>query len=354
MRVLTVILILLAIGMIAFFAWALWPAGPVVFGKEDAALSPGDLQVNELMDTLHILELEKDDVEEVVATLMEFRSDSNASMAVLYIHGFGDYFFHSHLASWFNEREIDFYALDLRRYGRSLRPDSPPNYITDISIYFEEISKSVDLIKQEGYAQIILLGHSTGGLISTLYTASGPGRENLDALILNSPFFQFNVSAAGKAFLPIASFVGRVNPKKMLRGPGEPAYSFSLHEDHFGEWSYSTDWKPLEGFPVFAGWINAIHQAQKKVAAGMDLDIPVLVMHSDSTYQYAAGPKYVPAMQRMDAILNVDHIKARSAKLGTKVDVVSIPDAMHDIFLSAPPVRADAFQVMEDWMRQNL
>lgn len=44
-------------------------------------------------------------------------------VAVLYLHGWSDYFYHAHLARFWSHMGADFYALDLRGYGRNLDPD---------------------------------------------------------------------------------------------------------------------------------------------------------------------------------------------------------------------------------------
>ena len=41
---------------------------------------------------------------------------------ILYIHGFNDYFFNPELGQQANRHGYDFYAVDLRKYGRSIRP----------------------------------------------------------------------------------------------------------------------------------------------------------------------------------------------------------------------------------------
>jgi len=349
MRIILLLFIFLVAMLALFLAWVFWPSNPAVFGKENVPLASLDEKVNRLADSIYTFQLEGSE-EELAATLMEFRSDSAASRAMLYVHGFGDYFFHPHLAEWFLERNIDFYALDLRRYGRSLRPGSPPCFTDSVAAYYEEIQQALTQMEGSGYNRIGLLGHSTGGLISSLYAAEGPGRDKLDALILNSPFFQFNSPAW---MVPVGSWIGSINPKKILRGPGNPAYSYSIHADYFGEWDYNKHWKPLEGFPVFAGWIHAMHEAQEKIRKGVELDMPVLVMHSDSSYFFEEGPDYVPSMQRKDAVLNVKHIHKRATRLGSRVDIRTIEGAMHDVFLSAPQVREEAFREMEDWLEKN-
>ena len=63
---------------------------------------------------------EPEDVE-MVATLIRKTADRVARRAVLYLHGWNDYFFQTHLADHLGDLGFDFYALDLRRYGRSLR-----------------------------------------------------------------------------------------------------------------------------------------------------------------------------------------------------------------------------------------
>ena len=76
-----------------------------------------------------------DDEGPVVATLVRRPADREGPMAkraVLHVHGFADYFFQSEYAEWWTARGYDFYALDLRKYGRSLRPHQTPNYIADL------------------------------------------------------------------------------------------------------------------------------------------------------------------------------------------------------------------------------
>ena len=55
----------------------------------------------------------------VCATLVRKKAPQNTQKAVLYIHGFIDYFFQTEMAEQFNQHGYDFYALDLRKYGRS-------------------------------------------------------------------------------------------------------------------------------------------------------------------------------------------------------------------------------------------
>ena len=91
--------------------------------------------------TAETLPLRPDDEGEVVATLVHRppRDESPTSKAVLHVHGFADYFFQTGLADFWVARGYDFYALDLRKYGRSLRPHQTPNYVADLRAYYEEL-----------------------------------------------------------------------------------------------------------------------------------------------------------------------------------------------------------------------
>ncbi len=71
------------------------------------------------------IDFPSDDEGPVVATLVRARCDQPTRKAVLHVHGFADYFFQTEYAAWWLERGYDFYAIDLRKYGRSLR--APPD-----------------------------------------------------------------------------------------------------------------------------------------------------------------------------------------------------------------------------------
>src|SRR5690554_3771130 len=52
---------------------------------------------------------------------------------VLYVHGWSDYFFQKRLARFWTSRGARFYALDLRKYGRSLREGQTAGYVADLA-----------------------------------------------------------------------------------------------------------------------------------------------------------------------------------------------------------------------------
>src|SRR3954453_14290414 len=114
------------------------------------------------------LELPADDEGDVVATLVSRRAGQPTDRAVLHVHGFCDYFFQTTAADFWVERGYDFYAIDLRKYGRSLRPHQTPNYTSDLREYYEELDRAFERVSQD-HDHVVLSAHSTGGLTVPLW-----------------------------------------------------------------------------------------------------------------------------------------------------------------------------------------
>ena len=79
---------------------------------------------------------------DLVATLVRAGDDErHAGHAVLVVHGFTDYFFHTEVAEAFIGRGFAFYALDLHKCGRSWREGQTPHFTTDLSRYDRELER---------------------------------------------------------------------------------------------------------------------------------------------------------------------------------------------------------------------
>ena len=284
----------------------------------------------------------------VHATLVRRRASQPTRRAVLYIHGFTDYFFQVHLADEFNARGYNFYALDLRKYGRSLQDVAHPNYCNDVREYFSEISASLRIIADNDANQWVLLcGHSTGGLTSALYADSGAERGRINALALNSPFFAFNLTGGNLGAVKALAGVALAFPFARLRGRRPVPYVQSIHADHRGEWAFDLTWRPLTGFPLYAGWVRAILRAQARVRQGLAIQCPVLVLHSTAS---ARGGEWHEGFQAGDGVLDVDHIRDGSRHLGANVTVREVKDGLHDLVLSRADVRAEVFAELFGWL----
>ncbi|MBU3926341.1 MAG: alpha/beta hydrolase [Bacteroidetes bacterium] len=284
-----------------------------------------------------------------VATLYTHPCLSPTNIAVLYIHGFNDYFFQEHVADWFTNQGIQFFALDLRRYGRSLLPHQKPGGTHDIAEYFEEITLALNYIRtKEGIKKIALMGHSTGGLITSLYCNQFTDQFRVNALILNSPFFEFNLKSLEKMLLPAIACIGKFFPgisssSSLTRGYGE-----SIHKQFHGEWDFDLTIKPIEGHRVDLGWIHTIHSAHKMLQRGLNIDLPILVMYAERSVKPGA---YREDMQTADSVLNVADIERIADRLGKQVTKKAIPEGMHDLMLSNKLTRQEVFKTIKDFLQ---
>jgi alpha-beta hydrolase superfamily lysophospholipase len=245
------------------------------------------------------------------------------------VHGFVDYFFQRHMAERFAAEGYAFFAVDLRKHGRSLLAHQHPCFCKDVAEYHADITRAIDEIG----APVLLAGHSTGGLVCALYAARGERRDEVRALWLNSPFFDWKVPSWKRAQLGLAALTGQAFP--FLSDPKalSDIYVRSIHRDFGGEWDFDLTLKPLYGFPAYFGWIGAILAAQAKVHAGLDVRCPVLTMHADES----------------DIVLDWRHCSRWGHTLGPRASVLAFPGGLHDLVLSRREVRDAVFSELFSW-----
>ncbi|MFZ2167076.1 MAG: alpha/beta hydrolase [Propionibacteriaceae bacterium] len=281
----------------------------------------------------------------LVATLVRRSGPRLGRRAVLSIHGYNDYFFHTHLADLFGARGVDFYAIDLRRYGRSLREGQLPSYVGEVAHYFDDLDAALDVIRAD-HDDIAIAAHSTGGLTAALYVNARPGAVN--ALMLNSPWLDLHGTPWLTAFVaPMIDTLGRRKPTAAIPLPGNDFPTRSWHVSYGGEWDYNLDWKAPPPSPIHYGWLRAVVRGHEQIAKGLSIDVPVLVALSSRTN---FSRIWSPKLRRADIVLDVNQIAKRAPLLGSNVTVVRIKDGMHDLGLSLPEVRARYFEALGTWM----
>lgn len=297
---------------------------------------------------MQVFELKPDYDGNPISVLISKPCPEPSQKAVLYVHGYNDYFFQDHMADWYLSQGYNFYALELRRYGRAWLPNQVRYAVRNLNDYYEELDMAVETIRnRDGNRFLLLNGHSTGGLITALYASDRAEDHTVDALFLNSPFLELNASPFVRNVLtPVFCGLGSIFPKMFLPLPVSSNYGKSLHKDYQGEWDYNLEWKPLEN-KTRAGWLRAIRKAQKRVRKGLSVECPVLVMHSDKS---GSEKEWSEDLYTTDVVLNVEHIHELSPRLGKNVTIIEIPHAVHDIILSAPPVRKKVFDELGKWL----
>jgi len=302
---------------------------------------------------------------ELVATLVRRgEPDPSATRAVLLVHGFTDYFFNTELADHFAAHGFAFYALDLHKCGRSWREGQTPHFTTDLARYDAELERALDLMVADARsdvagqaapaAKVLVYGHSAGGLIVSLWldrlrARGATERQHVAGLVLNSPWLDLQ----GPAILrtpPTAAAIAtlsRLRKRMVVRPPTEGGYGTTLHRDYSGDFDYDLTWKPIGGFPVTFGWINAIRRGHAKLHRGLDVGVPNLILRSDRSVREVSDPD---AIHRGDAVLDVKQIARWAGCIGNRTTVVPIADAKHDVFLSVAESRRAAYHELDSWL----
>lgn len=299
--------------------------------------------------TLHLAD---DDEGPVVATLVRYAPPTEEPLrqarVVLYVHGWSDYFFQRGLAEYWHARGAAFYALDLRKYGRSLRDGQTPGYVWDLRTYDEDLDAAVAVIRSAHGAasRLLVMAHSTGGLVTALWADRHPGQ--VAAMVLNSPWLELQGSSVLRhvstpAIRQLASF----QPKAPLPNIDPGFYARSLRTETGGEWTYDETWHPIPSFPVRAGWLRAITEGHATVARGLAIEAPILTLASTRSL---ISPRWSDDMRAADIVLDVELIARRAVQLGAVVTVVRIAGGLHDLSLSAPQVRARFYAEIDRWL----
>ncbi|HKU31506.1 alpha/beta hydrolase [Arthrobacter sp. NyZ413] len=271
--------------------------------------------------------------------------------SVLFLHGWSDYFFNVALAEFWTGLGFRFYALDMHNHGRNLRADTPGGYVEHLDDYDAEIAQAIEMIRSEeklkgGSACLTLMGHSTGGLIASLWVSRYPGIVQF--LVLNSPWLEMHGSSVvRRAAQTMVSPLAWLRPRTILRLPERGFYYRSISSSAEGEWTLDDKYRPPLAFPVRAGWLSAVLSGHARVARGLRIDIPILVLISGSS---ANGMIWQESMRHSDAVLDVNTMALRAMTLGRSVTLERVEGGLHDVFLSAGPVRADAYARLGRWV----
>lgn len=283
------------------------------------------------------------------------REDEEVRGAVLYVHGFSDYFFQTEMADFFAGQGLAFYGLDLRKCGRARREGQTAHYTSDLAQTDEELELALaDVAAAHPGLPVVVAAHSTGGIITALWLDRRRARGEVApvvGLVHNSPWYDLQGSSMMRGPVTQALRVmSKAQPLRELKS-GLSTYGASIHRDGTGEWDFDLTFKPLTGFPVTVGWLNAVRRGHARLHRGLDIGVPALVLRSDKTH-YSA--RYSERTDVADVVLDVRQIQRWAGCLGQETLVVPIPDARHDVFLSLKEARDAAYAVTQRWLRDHV
>lgn len=268
--------------------------------------------------------------------------------AILYVHGYNDYFFQHEMGKRFVDAGYPFYAIDLHGYGRSIRKGVRPYQARDVSDYYADLDSALAIMSRDGYHTAVLVGHSTGGLITSCYL-NAAYRPQVKALILNSPFLAWNFGTLMRnVLIPTVSCLGSFFPNIAINPGNNTIYAESLLRGLHGEFQYNVEWKTVTPRKITAGWIHMISSAQNQLRnRRMSIYVPILLMHSDKSDH---PTHWTAAADSADIILSVSQISKEGRQLGPTITEATIVNGRHDLFLSVSPVRNAAYQTTIQWL----
>lgn len=311
----------------------------------------------------------------VVCTLVRHRpagisdADYAARPAMLLVHGMTDYFFQTHVAEHFHARGYAVYGIDLRKCGRSHRPGQTWHHVTSQSVYDEDLSVAVSLLGA-GHPSVVPVGHSTGGLdvtmfVARLHTATLLGDTAraalygvIDAVVLNSPWLDLQFDGFTRFVIRhIFPAVARVAPHWNVPGGIDPTYGRTLHVAEHGEWDYDRTYKPLTPWPKQVSWLVGVSREIDKLhTGGFSTGVPTLLLCSGDAGSGRSVPdgngSTVPAPEAFltDTVLRPSQMRDAAHLVDPDCVVVTLPGALHDVFLSREDVRAAAFDAVDGFL----
>lgn len=278
--------------------------------------------------------------------------------AFLHVHGYNDYFFQAHLARAVAAAGLEFFAVDLRRAGRSLlRADHdrlPAHYATSLREPGADLSAAARAVRALAPGlPLVVHAHSTGGLTAALWAHAvrdDPGTRP-DVLVLDSPFLDLAGSWLQRAArTSVLEVLGRRRPTAVV-STAPSMYATYQHVSSGGRWDFDTELKRPAGQPVRAAWLRGVRRAQVRLARGLQVSCPVLVARSA-----ASGPDSPanPHLDGQDTVLDVARIATLAPRVGARVTELVVDGGVHDLTLSAEGPRVRYLDQMLDWVRAQV
>ncbi|XP_065916460.1 monoglyceride lipase-like [Dysidea avara] len=192
-------------------------------------------------------------------------------IAVLYIvHGVAEHSGrYENLAVFLNENEIAVYSQDLVGHGKS---DGDRVHIEDVQIYVRDVIQHIEIVKAKYSSDIpfFIMGHSMGGLVTTLFTIQRP--DLIKGMVLSAPGIAY---AAGILMRGFVRAVALVAPQLIIYN--SDINDLSRDQDEIC--AYLEDPLTWKG-GVKARWAVAIFDAQLQVAEGIStIKLPFITLH---------------------------------------------------------------------------
>ena len=261
----------------------------------------------------------------------DYKKIEGNKKCIVWIPGRNDYFYHYHITNYLVGYDI--YAIMLR--NSHAKRNDVFHHIDEITDYFCEIDKLYDFYNLNNYDEIILYGHSTGGLICILYENYNK-KNKITKLVLNSPFLKFTRHWYEDIFLNYVGwyffdYAPNINISFDVFKPNY--YTLKMGEDYFIDNKYKT----LRNAPVISSWLINIMKHQNKIVNNkIKIGVPSVIYFCDKNSKFLNDFG--------DSVLDMDeNIKMVSFLFDDKslATLHIIKNSIHDIFCSKGDIDDD-------------
>lgn len=260
-------------------------------------------------------------INDVEYVKVNYKKKLENTKCIIWLPGRNDYFFHYHFTNLYPDYDI--FALSMRN-NHNRRKDVY-NHIDDLKEHFLEIDTVYEYFNINSYEEVILYGHSTGGLISILYNKFNK-KNKISKMILNSPFLKFKRHWIENLFLNwigwfIFDFVPNINISFDIFKPNYYAINLSKR------FKLNSMYKTFYNAPVISSWLINIMKHQYKITNNkIKINVPTLIFYCDKSYEKHSD--------HGDSVLNIDENLKQVPKLFNNNSLLSlhlIEDSMHDV-----------------------
>lgn len=266
--------------------------------------------------------------------------------SVVICHGFCEFFGKYHeMAYYLYMAGYSVFFLEQRGHGFSSKvplDDESKVYVKSFDEYVEDLNLFTEQIvkKKSKTGRLILLGHSMGGCVSTLYIEKY--KKTFERIILSSPMHRMSYGGKPEWMALAAVLYSKISRKEKEYAPGQRAFNpdnwFARSSAlSFARWDYVQQ-ERLEHpeYRTFGGtyaWTGAaIHGSKKSIRNASRAECPILLLE--------AG---------LDTLVNNEYHRV-FAKKAQNVTLKVFENSKHEIFNAEWPDRIEFYRQIFKWL----
>ena len=272
-----------------------------------------------------------------------FKTQESNNKALIWLPGYQDYYYHFHVGSKLLDNNCDIWALFPNNYGESIKKN--PDYAYHMNT-LDEYLPQIDIIinkaiNHKNYDEVLLYGHSLGGLTSIYYCHKGNYKEKISRIILNSPFLSIRKNIVNeyiKYF--VESFIyyyGRYFKETIIKPRN---YKPNILKDEIKKNFYFSQYFIVDYHPeIRSGLIQSVLDKHYQINDNkINIEIPILVLYPEK------GAK-------IELLISDDTIIGENInKIGNNITKKSIKGALHDVLSSEPEISNQYIDFMINWI----